>query len=249
MIRKLVFLVAVIGGFLMTACEEQDIMVFGDERMVYFEKFWRDSMTGNEKSDSTQVTFYFNEATNSIQQADLVVVLAGRKLEQDVHFRLKVVDELTTAHPEDYTLQDEYTFRALPIPDDATQMQDTIHIQLNRTPHLQEMEDGFRLVLEIVPSEALGVGQYERSRAIIYVSKNPVRPEWWNVEVETFLLGAYSPLKYKLFLENVPGARELDKEIIEDEPDWARKLALDFKQWLIKNPTYGDDGYLLEVPV
>lgn len=249
MIKKVIFLMTVLGGMLMTACEEQDIMVFGDEHMVYFEKFWHDSMLGNEKSDSTQVTFYFNEAANTTQHAELVVVLAGRKLERDAHFRLRVVDELTTALPEDYILQDEYTFRALPVRDDALQMQDTIRIQLNRTSHLQSLEDGFRLVLEIVPSEALGVGQYERSRAIIYVSKNPVRPEWWNIEVSTYLLGTYSPLKYKLFLENVPGARELNKEIIEDSPDWARKLALDFKKWLIENPTYDEDGSLLDVPV
>ena len=38
MIRKLTLLIAVIGGFLMTACEEQDIMVFGEERMVYIDK-------------------------------------------------------------------------------------------------------------------------------------------------------------------------------------------------------------------
>ena len=128
-------------------------------------------------------------------------------------------------------------------------MQDTIHIQFNRTPHLDEVDGGYRLVLEIVPSEELQVGQYERSRAIIWVSKEPVRPLWWDVEVETFLLGTYSPLKYKLFLENIPGADELDENVIENNPDVARKLALQFKQWLIENPTYDEDGYLLDVPL
>ena len=46
MIRKLTLLIAVIGGFLMTASEEQDIMVFGEERKVYFEKFSRDAIAG-----------------------------------------------------------------------------------------------------------------------------------------------------------------------------------------------------------
>lgn len=249
MIRKLTLLLAVIGGFLMTACEEQDIMLFGEERIVYFEKFWRDAMVGTEKADSTEITFYFNHPTDLHQTADLIVVLAGRKVEQDAHFRLRVVDDMTTAHPEDYTLQDEYTFRAMPIPDDATSMQDTIHIQFNRTSHLDELEDGYRLVVEIVPTDELQVGQYERSRAIIYVSRNPVRPLWWNIEVETYLLGTYSPLKYKLFLENIPGARDLDEEVIVNEPDVARQLALDFKQWLINNPTMDEDGYPMEVPV
>ena len=249
MIRKLTLLIAAIGGFLMTSCEEQDIMVFGEERMVYFEKFWRDAIAGTETADSTEITFYFNHPSDMHHQADLVVVLAGRKLEQDARFRLRVVDELTTALPEDYTLEEEYTFRVLPVPDNATSMQDTIHIQFNRTPHLDEVDGGYRLVLEIVPSEELQVGQYERSRAIIWVSKEPVRPLWWDVEVETFLLGTYSPLKYKLFLENIPGADELDENVIENNPDVARKLALQFKQWLIENPTYDEDGYLLDVPL
>ena len=249
MIRKLTLLIAVIGGFLMTACEEQDIMVFGEERMVYFEKFWRDAIAGTETADSTLTTFYFNHPTDMHQQADLIVVLAGRKLEQDAHFRLRVVDELTTARPEDYTLEDEYTFRAMPVPDNATSMQDTIHIQFNRTSHLDELEDGYRLVLEIEPTDELKVGQYERSRAIIWVSKEPVRPLWWNEEVETYLLGKYSPLKYKLFLENVEGADGLNEQVIEEQPDLARKLAMKFKQWLIENPTYDEDDILMDVPV
>lgn len=249
MIRKLTLLIAIIGGFLMTACEEQDIMVFGEERMVYFEKFWRDAIAGTETADSTLTTFYFNHPTDMHQQADLIVVLAGRKLEQDAHFRLRVVDELTTARPEDYTLEDEYTFRALPVPDNATSMQDTIHIQFNRTSHLDELEDGYRLVLEIEPTDELKVGQYERSRAIIWVSKEPVRPLWWNEEVETYLLGKYSPLKYKLFLENVEGADGLNEQVIEEQPDLARKLAMKFKQWLIENPTYDEDDILMDVPV
>lgn len=248
MIRKLTLLIAVIGGFLMTACEEQDIMVFGEERMVYFEKFWRDAIAGTETADSTLTTFYFNHPTDMHQQADLIVVLAGRKLEQDAHFRLRVVDELTTARPEDYTLEDEYTFRALPVPDNATSMQDTIHIQFNRTSHLDELEDGYRLVLEIEPTDELKVGQYERSRAIIWVSKEPVRPLWWNEEVETYLLGKYSPLKYKLFLENVEGAEDLNENVIKEQPDLARKLVMKFKEWLIMNPTY-EDGILIDVPL
>ena len=224
-------------------------MVFGKERMVYFEKFWCDAVAGTETADSTEITFYFNSPLDAHQYADLIVVLAGQKLENDAHFRLRVVDDMTTARPEDYTLQDEYTFRALSVPENATNLQDTIRIQFNRTSHLEELEDGYRLVLEIVPTDELLVGQYERSRAIVYVSKNPVRPLWWTAEVESYLLGKYSALKYKLFLENIPGARDLNENVIVNNPDVARQLALDFKQWLIENPVNDEDGYPMEVPI
>ena len=71
---------------------------------------------------------------------------------------------------------------------------------------------------------------------------------WWNEEVETYLLGKYSPLKYKLFLENVEGAEDLNENVIKEQPDLARKLVMKFKEWLIMNPTY-EDGILIDVPL
>ena len=145
-------------------------------------------------------------------------------------------------------MQDKYTFHARPVQEGDTRFQDTIHIQLNKSARLDEMPEGYRLVLEIVPDEQVKVGQYERSRSIIRIVKDPVRPAWWNSEVDIYLLGTYSATKYKLFLENVPGAGELDGEMIEQRPDEARKLVLEFKKWLMENPSEDEFGPI-EVPV
>lgn len=224
-------------------------MLFGSDHYIYFDKFWKNaSYPGTETADSTEVTFFFVGDDETSTTADLIVVLAGRQLEQDLDFKLRVVPEMTTALPEEYTLQDKYTFHARPVQEGDTRFQDTIHIQLNKSARLDEMPEGYRLVLEIVPDEQVKVGQYERSRSIIRIVKDPVRPAWWNNEVDIYLLGTYSATKYKLFLENVPGAGELDGEMIEQRPDEARKLVLEFKKWLMENPSEDEFGPI-EVPV
>ena len=55
-------------------------------------------------------------------------------------------------------------------------------------------------------------------------------------------------MKYKLFLENVEGAEDLNENVIKEQPDLARKLVMKFKEWLIMNPTY-EDGILIDVPL
>lgn len=247
--KNIFFLIAVLGGFFFSSCEEKDIPYFGTERFVYFDKFWKDaSYPGTEKADSTNITFYFVDENEPGATADIIVVLAGRALEKDLNFKLKVVEDMTTALPAEYTINSSYVFRALPIPDGASQIQDTIHIQLNKSERLNTLKDGYRLVLEIVPDNEVKVGQYERSRCIIRVTKDPSKPEWWNLEVDLNLLGTFSPKKYQLLLENIPGAKDLNKEMVEQRPDLARKIALEFKKWLIEHPSYDDDDELITVP-
>lgn len=247
--NKIFLFLAIIGGFLFTSCQEDEIMVFGHEHYLYFDKFWKDATyPGTEKADSTEVTFFFLKEDENSVTADLIVVMAGRQLDHDLNFQLRVVPELTTALPEEYTLQPQYTFRALPVQEGDTRFQDTLHIQLNRSARLDTMKDGYRLVLEIVPNEEVKVGQTECARAVIRIVKDPVRPDWWTDEVDAYLLGTYSATKYKLLLQNVPGAYDLNKEMIEQHPDEARKLVLEFKKWLEQNPSEDEHG-TIEVPV
>lgn len=247
--NKLFLFLAIIEVFLFTSCQEDPIMVFGTDHYLYFDKFWKDATyPGTEKADSTEVTFFFVDEKDSSTTADLIVAMAGRQLDHDLHFQLRVVPEMTTALPDEYTLQDQYTFRALPIKEGDTRFQDTIHIQLNKSARLDTMQNGYRLVLEIVPNEEVKVGQTERIRSIIHIMKDPVRPDWWTDEVVVYLLGTYSATKYKLFLENIPGAYDMDEDMIENHPDEARKLALEFKKWLQEHPSEDEYG-IIDVPV
>ena len=208
----------------------------------------RDS-PGTAKADSTDVTFFFAKPTDDHVMAEIVVALAGRPLTKDLHFGLKVVKDMTTATPDEYVLENSYTFRARPIPAGASLILDTIQIRMNRSARLNDLEEGIRLVVEIVPSDELQVGQFERSKAVIHLTKDAVKPEWWTLEVSAGLLGNYSSLKYKTFLENIPGAYSLDGNMIKSAPDEAIKLVKLFKQWLAENPTEDENGLPMSVEV
>ena len=217
---------------------------------VYFYKYFMDEEApGTAKADSTDVTFFFAKPTDDHVMAEIVVALAGRPLTKDLHFGLKVVKDMTTATPDEYVLENSYTFRARPIPAGASLILDTIQIRMNRSARLNDLEEGIRLVVEIVPSDELQVGQFERSKAVIHLTKDAVKPEWWTLEVSAGLLGNYSSLKYKTFLENIPGAYSLDGNMIKSAPDEAIKLVKLFKQWLAENPTEDENGLPMSVEV
>lgn len=241
------FIFTLFGTF---ACKEEPLLHFSEDKYLYFQKFWKDAIApGTEKADSTSVSFFFSKDTDTSVHADVIVVLAGRPLQQDLKFRLRVVDELTTALPGEYTIADHYTFRAKPVGAREKMIQDTIRIQLNRSSRLDTLPDGYRLAVAIQEDDAVKVGQVERTTAIIHVTKDPVRPEWWTREIEEYLLGRYSTKKYRLLLDHMPNAELLSTNFIIDNPDKVRKMALAFKQWLIKNPQLDDDGTLVSVKV
>lgn len=247
--RKYILYV-IIGLLSFAGCTTDDILTFGTEHEIYFEKYFMDEKyPGTATADSTEVTFFFAEEDDPYVLGDLVMILSGRKLEKDLNFSLKVVEEMTTALPEEYTLQDQYVFRAMPLDEESVMYTDTIHIQLNRSERLKDMPDGIRLTLEIVPNEEVGVGPYERSRAVIRIMQDPVQPLWWTEDVALTLLGDYSPLKYKTFLQKVEGAEKLDGAMIKDHPDQAIRLVREFKMYLEKNPTYELDGTRMTVNV
>lgn len=217
---------------------------------MYFQKYWEDaSYPGIEKADSTNVTFFFLKENETSVTAKLIVVMSGRPLEQDLNFKLRVVDKLTTALPEEYTLKDHYTFRAKPLGTDEKMFQDTISIQLNKTARLKTLPEGFRLALQIVEDENVKLGQKERTIAVLRITEFPNRPTWWTPVIEVGLLGKYSPEKYRLFLENVPGAELIDETYMKHRPDVVRKMVLDFKKWLVTHPHVDGDGEPITVPV
>lgn len=241
---KIYVLFVILGVILFGACTEQEIAPFGDRHEIYFYKYFMDEEApGTAKADSTDVTFFFAKPTDDHVMADVVVALAGRALTEDLHFSLKVVEDMTSANPDEYTLEDTYTFRARPIPENAALILDTIRIRMNRSERLETLEQGVRLTVELVPNDKVNVGQYERTKAIIHMTKDPVPPEWWTLEVAAGLMGPYSSLKYKTFLENIPGAYDLDGDMIKTAPDEAIKLVKKFKQWLAENPIWDEDNY------
>lgn len=220
-----------------TACQEDELQLWGSSHHIYFEKFYKDAIApGKERADSTLASFFFYTDDVNDLDAKLVVNMSGRLLENDIPFKLKVVDEMTTANAGEYTLQDQYVFRAHHVNDTATNQRDTISIKMHRSARLKDMPNGVRLTVELVPMGDLKLGQTERTRAIIILTRDAVKPEWWDAEITNNLFGEYSSKKYKLFLLYIDPKATLNADMLKNTPYKAIQLVRLFKKWLIEHP-------------
>lgn len=235
-----------------SSCQEKDFELFSDGNEVYFNKFFMDEYyPGTGLADSTVNSYFFYPTGTEDITTELVVCLSGKLLKEDANFNLKVVAEGTTALPEEYTINNNYVFKANNIKDGSRIVTDTISVTFHKSSRLETLEEGIRLVVELVGNDKIKVGQYERSRAILICSTKTTKPDWWDNEVVENLLGKYSQKKYKLFLDNVDRDSKLNAELIFEYPDEAIDLAYKFKAWLNsqETPILEEDGTVMSVPV
>ena len=228
---KLVNIIAIV--ILLISCSEENLATFSGGNEIYFDKFFMDEVApGTTQADSTVESFFFYPSGTQEIEASLKICFSGRLLENDISFKLKVDETLTTANHDEYTLDSNYIFHARAMRDGVKEVIDTIRIKLHRSSRLITRDEGVRLVVQLLPNDIISIGQYERTKAIIILTEKQARPTWWDDEVTDNLLGEYSQTKYKLFLDNADTKAELDSDMILNNPDKARLLAMKFKDWL-----------------
>ena len=106
-------------------------------------------------------------------------------------------------------------------------------------------------MVELVPLGDLQLGQTERTKAIVILTRDAIKPAWWNKEVTELLLGEYSSRKYKLFVTHIDPTASLNESMLSDAPWKARKLVQKFKEWLGTHPDQAveEDGSPMTVKV
>lgn len=233
------------------ACKKDDIKTFDGRSEIYFQKFFvNEPFPGKASADSTSATFFFYPDDTKELFMPLVVNYSGIPTENDFTFSLKVDPDGTTAAANEYELASSYTFRG-GIKSSLTDIRDTIYIKIKKSPRLDQLDKPARLVLELVPNDFVQLGQIERRKAVLLFSSLIGQPEWWTTEVTNELLGAFSAKKFKLFKNEIDINDELDAEYIRLRPDNAKKMALQFKEWLLaQSPRIlEDNGDLMTVPI
>lgn len=242
--KSILFILSV----LILSCTEKKTPTFNDGREIFFEKFYMNEIyPGTASADSTVVSYFFYPDGTKDIEIPLEVCLSGRLLTSDITFGLKAVSDESTATAEEYTLAPSYTFRSTTVGEDAVDVRDTIYVKIHRSPRMDDAP--VRLVVELVPNETVGLGQYERTKAKIIVSTVAIKPDWWTTEVTDNLLGTYSEKKYKLFLNEIDTNAEMSARLIQERPDQAIKLVMRFKTWLSEQnpPITEEDGSLMKV--
>ena len=249
---KSVYVIGIIAFMAaLVSCEEQKVEIFDGLNAIYFDKFYTDAIyPGLESADSTVVSFFFYPDEVREVKVPLLVNLLGCSLQEDMKFQLRVVDEATTANPDEYKLAESYVFEARPDSVYENLIQEYIYIDMFKSERLLDKEvESVRLVVELVPSGNVVLGQLERRKAKIILTTKTTHPSWWDETVEETLLGKYSDKKYKLFLNEIEGAADIDEEMIRQHPDRVIQIVLKFKIWLAQNPTMDENGKRMEVVI
>ncbi len=251
--NKYIYYILAIGLTLSVfSCKKADLKVFGNEHHIYFEKFYKDAVfPGKDKAEVTKASFFFLADEVKELEVPLVVNMTGRLLEKNLPFQLKVDPKMTTANTDEYKLEGLYHFRANNVSEGAKNQRDTIYIKMFKTERLKNLKEGVQLTLDLVPVGELKLGQTERTKAVIVLTRDAIKPVWWTAEVSNNLFGAYSSRKYKLFLLNIDPKITLNEDMLRDNPSKAIYLVRKFKEWLSQHPAEAveEDGSKMTVNV
>lgn len=180
------------------ACDEREIPVVSDD--IAYLSFAKDPT-----KDSTVLSFVAYP-TGKIE-ADVVIEIRGRLLEEPREYTLSINKEKTTFPEESCVLAEKYVFP-------AGQTTDTIQVTFLNFDETTEWTP-LRLTLKINESEKVKEGDKAYRNALYVLSNKIARPSWWTVKnvgyngqltynlAETSYLGLYSDDKYRMFLEEL----------------------------------------------
>lgn len=223
--RKIKIIVAIFATLVVSGCKTSEMARFGDERLLYF--------PNDSDSNSIMFSFFHNQGKDKIEKS-FEVCLIGKLTDSELEYNVEVVDSLTTAQKEDYTLAEKQFFR----PDRTN---DSVIVTLNKTAHLST--ENVVLTLCLRPNRNFGLGF--RDRQIVKISYNNFvsLPEWWTTEVVEIYFGDFSVRKYEVMFE-AAGANT----IVDLEPSDIRDIALKMKEYIQTNNVEESDGSPMIIP-
>ena len=190
-------------------------------------------------ADSTTLSFFFYPGQSELSYP-LEVKLLGFMKEEQVHYKLKVVEEETTATPDLYDIPEAQVLQAGKVTDMAK-------ITFKKAEKLNTK--AFRIVVDVVNSDDALAGEMLYCRKVFWISNMIAQPEWWDANIVKSFLGVYSDLKFEEFIKVAETGDLSDKS-----SDEKRALVLKFKYYLQKRIDDGDpvkeaDGSIMTVPI
>lgn len=183
----------------------------------------------NEQGADTAFVSFANYPGASAHEVAFVLALTGEMPQEDLTYRVEVVDSLTTAGTADWRLPDRLVFR-------KDRVTDTLTVTvLNTNPLLAErsLSVGFR----IVANEHFQPGLYGRQKARLTFTAVKSKPEWWKGDLESLILGKWSAKKMEHFIL-CTGVNSLEGV----ELSVARAYTLQFKRYCIANQITEEDN-------
>ena len=220
--------------FSLAACEKEEPDFFSNERYI--------KLVFEENPSSqyyvTNFTFAFEGENVNEKVFHYPVEFRGNTLEEDLPFRLEVIDSLTSLPADAYQLDTEQFFHA------EQGNRDSLQVTVKRSDILNEGTKTLRFTL--ADNENFTTYMLDSIFIEIRVSNTIARPDWWGEgsSVEISYLGKYSASKYLAFVE-ATGIQDFGSL----DPSEKRHYAILFKRALETNPRLDEDGSTMSVPI
>ena len=220
MMKKIIKITLVALVVLLSSCEAEDIMLFGDANYIHFK-------------ESSEKEIRFSFATNpgiDNYELKIPVVLIGLALDSDEEYSVIVDEENSTASASTYELLKQEFRKSV--------YEDTLKIKLIKTAELSQEK---KLVLKIKENNNFEPGPAAYTTKNIYISNVLSEPSWW-ADFEDAFFGDYSDIKYTEFIK-ATGVSDLSDMEVEEVTSLVREFIYYLRR--LDNagtPAYMEDG-------
>lgn len=181
--RHIAILALAASGLFASSCTEESIELYGEQNYIHF-------------TNQSSKVYRFSFATQPGKDEytlEIPVTLIGRALENDAEYGVTVITEgenATTASGASYSLPEHPVFH-------KGIFEDVLSVKLFNTDELKTEK---KLVIGVTDNASFKVGPAKYRTAVIYFSNVLTQPDWWDDDMASIYLGAYSDIKYQQFI-------------------------------------------------
>ena len=216
------------------SCDKRDVFSYEADRALFFERWEQVGTNKYVRLDTVQYFFSHYVGAEDLEHR-FKVNLIGNLLEEDMEYRVIVVDSLTTATKDQYTIKDP-VFR-------KGRSSDSLTVILHKTPALKDKQ--VHLTLRLVENENFGLGYIGYTDVRVRFNDMKMKPLWWTKEIELAFLGPYSYEK----LEAIVAANEGFTTFEGLDITTRRKIALNTKEYIRKHGITEANGDAMVIPI
>lgn len=217
------------------SCDHKEVESYNAEHFLFFER-WK-QISANERARIDTVGYSFSHYVGETELVhEFQVNLIGDLLTEDTEYSVVVVDSLTTASAEHYSIPEHPLFR-------QGKATDVFPVTLYKHPSLKGKE--VYLTLRLKADNNFGSGYVSYTDVRIRFNDMEVKPLWWSGEVETAYLGTYSFKKLETLIAANEGFTTMDGMSDTEK----RKVALNAKAYIALHSITEEDGSPMLIPM
>lgn len=213
-----------LGLQVVTGCKTSDAELYSTGNALFF--------PNENRQDTLNISFAHYPDKNAIT-AEFKLALIGKILDQEKEYKVKVVDSLTTATPDEYHLH-KLIFR-------AGEIEDLFKVDLIKSARMSTQR--VKVVFQIEENENFRKGYFNKLTVQAVYHSIVGQPLWWDASIVRSYLGVFSQEKFEAFYWAT------GESSLENFESWEkRNFCLLTKAYIAENGITEADGSPMIIP-